>query len=437
MIRIAAISLCVAGLAWGLATTANADRLLAELGPVKAFTADDFSCSPRVHLKLRSESKGVFSSDRPKLEKLVGSVRAVLGFQCEGIKDIRISGLVADEIVFAALTSENTGWRLIDVPTGGDGAGTRPPDITKVPPDDNNSVTALALPPAQTLSAVQKLPEPVLPPAAPAQSGAPTTTSIEQFRDVKQNVDTGGFPTADYKFGGLMTTIYLGRRDDVPDDRKTRANVVSILRAFSENCGEAPAEVALRAVRYGSEQMRQYERNPMKGLTGMLQGLVQMRDRGWNTGDYTGAMADWVGSQAMFTSEGMQDGRAFIARYGCRGREFDQFSRNLYGIILDRSRSDPAPHDEVRYLQTMSSDFRASLGLKNPEVLIRERRLGTLIATTESSCKARFGEDKFCSCAVTKMKSSEIDDAVWTAASTDFRAVAKYPQLRQIVSACY
>lgn len=359
-----------------LPTGASAQEpAFAEFGPFKLYVAADATCAPRMKLRVEAAEASDFDNDPDSLGKLMAGARSALGFSCAGITDILIDGTHDGTSVYAGVTSEGAGWSIIKVPLA--------------------TVTA-----------------------APAEA-APTEA------------------VPNYHFSGLIEAIAAGNLRDIPDDQETRSQVGSILRAFTEECGEAPAEVALRAARYISPQLREMERNPGQGIANMLMDLANMRDRALDSGDFTGAWTDYANKNAAFRTEGMHDGKVFVVMHGCLSPEYGQFTRQLYSLIVDRSGRDPARYDEVEFSRMMSPWFREEMNFADPTEALRARQLAAMVDTGTAACAEAFDKPGFCGCVIENLKTAQIGDEVWAAIGSDFRTITRYPELRPHVAACY
>ncbi len=422
-----------------------ADKLFTKQGDFSAFLSDDFTCSERVRLTLDAETDNAFQSDRAGLEKIVEGVRAALGFRCEGIKDILVKGTVKGQITFAAVSSEGTSWTLIDVPLdmvqGSEPTTTQapPPPVPATEAEKAPEVANLPPPPSrdnEDHDAEALIPEAPVPDGEHPSTGEPGR-GIEQFKKLKENVETGSFPIDGYKFPGLMTALYLGRMQDIPDDQNIRSLIGSVLRALSESCGEPPVRVAAMLPQYISPKVRTMQRDPMQGFGEILMGLAKLRDRTLETRDFGSAMADFAEEYAAFSTEGMADGRIFVARHGCPSREYDQISSTLHDIILRFATAEPGPGDRLALSRLMSATYRAQNNIPDPAVELARRKRAKDQEDTRKSCDAQFSNAQFCDCAVDKMAAANASDEVWRYASGTFSDVTKFSHLRPVIAQCY
>ncbi len=187
---------------------------------------------------------------------------------------------------------------------------------------------------------------------------APAKAVLDQFEDYteqfaqvereeqiagKAKTTSSGQGDDGYHSSAIVNAIYDRNYSAVPDDQETRRYVVSILRAFAENCGDRPGNVALAAPRYASPEYRQMEKNPLKVFEFGLKPLVELRRGGMP------AFEGMANQMAMFREEGIQDGVIFIQTYGCQGKESFKFQNNLHALILERSHKEPDPRSDGRH----------------------------------------------------------------------------------------
>lgn len=391
----AAIGMLVAG---AFASPALADKLILQQDGISAYLPDGFACAEKVRLTFEGKSAEAFKSDRSRLEKLTGAARTALGFQCEGIKDILIKGIAGGQTVFAAVSSEGTGWELFDVPL------------------DMVAETGQEQRPAAAASAQGQ----------PAPNAPPTASAAE------------GLPIQGYKFPGLMSALYLGRMDEIPDDQNIRSLVGSVLRSFAELCGEQPVRVAALLPQYISPQLRKMQKDPMQGLGQLFKGLAQMRDNALDTGNLGGAMADFAEQYAAFSTEGIFDGRLLVARHGCLSPQYDRVSAALHRAILENAGREPDAGDQLILSRLMSPEYRTLNDIPDPEAELQSRRLGKMQQETRASCQGQFASAaSFCGCVVEKMAAAKVADEVWQTASGKFLDITRYPHLRPVVAQCY
>lgn len=94
---------------------AHAARKLATHVGITAYVPDDFACGEQVGVRIVSKKRGVFEGDRRALQRLIGGVRAILGFECSKIRDIQLIGQVAGSVVWEGVVSENNDWVVVEV----------------------------------------------------------------------------------------------------------------------------------------------------------------------------------------------------------------------------------------------------------------------------------------------------------------------------------
>ena len=111
--RLAAASL--AALAAATAAPAQA-RTLVTHADLTAVVADEFVCASRMNVGVLGKSEAAFAGERQALQRLVGGVRATLGFECKGVEDIVLVGVVDGREVWRGLVSAKNGWVLVSLP---------------------------------------------------------------------------------------------------------------------------------------------------------------------------------------------------------------------------------------------------------------------------------------------------------------------------------
>lgn len=308
--------------------------------------------------------------------------------------------------------------------------GTLPPSTQEGPP----AVQA----PAR--AAPQLPPQPSAP--APAPVASPPTgdnDADKAFAAMNRVPANREFPTDDYNFGPLMARIYSGELKSIPDDEKTRAVVVSVVSVINEQCGERDTESSYAAMRYGSKQMRELERDPTSVFKMVLLPYAQMVQR-FNRGDIVGGLEAFSGQGNMIAREGVQDGQLFVGRHNCSGKQFSTFVTYLDQLVVSRSRQNPAPLDDISFSEQMSDAFRKSRGIPHPAVARRERQLQQFASTANDSCVKQYADKYFCTCLTEKIRAMQIDDPEWESIGGRFTNVAqlgtKYPDLRGFVRAC-
>lgn len=105
---------------------AHAERALISSGGFSASLADGTGCADAMAVRVTTEESGMFVEARGELQKLLGGLRAVLGFDCEGVERIDLEGVAAGAVAYRGHASADGGWRLVD-------AVSRTRDLTGVP----------------------------------------------------------------------------------------------------------------------------------------------------------------------------------------------------------------------------------------------------------------------------------------------------------------
>ena len=145
--------------------SAASQRLLAKHGRLVALVGDSGQwCQPIVDLVVVGPSASSFSGDRVELQELLGTVRAGLSFECPGVVEIAIRGVVSSKTIYRGEVKSRDGWILKTV---------QPVRTQKPKPKPK---------PATPVTAPKPKPKPAAPvtaskpkPAAPVEKKAPTT----------------------------------------------------------------------------------------------------------------------------------------------------------------------------------------------------------------------------------------------------------------------
>jgi hypothetical protein len=90
-----------------------AERLIAQTPEMVAVTEALPPCGEPVAVTIRAAQAGFFA-DRPRLQRTVDGVRAILTFECARIPAIAVTGEAAGATVFAGLAGDATGWLVED-----------------------------------------------------------------------------------------------------------------------------------------------------------------------------------------------------------------------------------------------------------------------------------------------------------------------------------
>lgn len=243
-----------------------------------------------------------------------------------------------------------------------------------------------------------------------------------------------------YHASKLMEYIYGGQFDDIPDDRETRALVVSVFTSFNKFCGEGDTSTGAAAIKYGSEEVRQMQRDPAAAIMKNLQDIARMRDSALATGDFVGSMAEYSNKSSILTAEGLEDGQRFVTVNGCSGDIFYQFRDNLGRLISQRANYNPAPYDELKVNALLSPEYRRRHNISDPSKELQTRTLKSYADRTQKGCMDQYEDQAFCACLTEKLGDLDLSDENRAALAKDFKAfptIAKEkPDLLSTVRAC-
>ncbi|MBW2737828.1 MAG: hypothetical protein JRE64_03045 [Deltaproteobacteria bacterium] len=81
---------------------------------LSAHVADDFQCAENIRIQVTAPSEFYFKENNTDFQNLVGSVRAVLAFECEQIKSMLIEGKVGNQVVYKGSSSASGNWAVVD-----------------------------------------------------------------------------------------------------------------------------------------------------------------------------------------------------------------------------------------------------------------------------------------------------------------------------------
>ena len=111
-------------------------RLLAKHGRLKALVGSSGRwCRPIVDLVVVAPSARSFSGDRIELQELLGTVRAGLDFECPGVQEIALRGVVSGKTIYRGGVKAKDGWILRTVqPVRARRPVTKTPAPTTAPP---------------------------------------------------------------------------------------------------------------------------------------------------------------------------------------------------------------------------------------------------------------------------------------------------------------
>jgi hypothetical protein len=89
-------------------------RLLMEDTGVQISTPDDQRCGTPVALEVASDSPDLFVAGSPRLQGLLDASRAMLGFECRTVPEIRVTGRLRgmSQVSYEGSASAATRWRL-------------------------------------------------------------------------------------------------------------------------------------------------------------------------------------------------------------------------------------------------------------------------------------------------------------------------------------
>lgn len=105
------IAVCLAVAA--LAATGNAaaeERLLVQQSDLIVVVDREVPCGEPVPITVRARDRGVFDTDGGRMQSVADGVRAILGFECARIPELRITGETDDTVRFRGVAGDATHW---------------------------------------------------------------------------------------------------------------------------------------------------------------------------------------------------------------------------------------------------------------------------------------------------------------------------------------
>ena len=111
------LALILAACVLSIGAAAAGERLLGRHEGLTATVGGDFVCGEQATVMVRAQDPTVFAGDRIALQKLLGGLRIMLGFECPNLRLLVLVGEVAGQQVYRGTASANDGWVLADLET--------------------------------------------------------------------------------------------------------------------------------------------------------------------------------------------------------------------------------------------------------------------------------------------------------------------------------
>ena len=80
---------------------------------LSAHVSDSFQCSEQISLTIRAPNSSYFTKNSTEFQRFVGSTRSILGFECDNIKKINITGKVNNQVVYHGRSFASERWLVI------------------------------------------------------------------------------------------------------------------------------------------------------------------------------------------------------------------------------------------------------------------------------------------------------------------------------------
>src|SRR5918996_4661364 len=111
-------ALILAAYVLSIGAAAAAERLLGRHEGLTATVPGDFVCGEQATVMVRAQDPTAFAGDRIALQKLLGGLRIMLGFECPNLRLLVLVGEIAGQQVYRGTAAANDGWVLADLETG-------------------------------------------------------------------------------------------------------------------------------------------------------------------------------------------------------------------------------------------------------------------------------------------------------------------------------
>jgi hypothetical protein len=176
---------------------------------------------------------------------------------------------------------------------------------------------------------------------------------------------------ASFNVPGILVPLYSGHLDKIADDWVTRDYVISIYKAFNDECPQYANSAS--AIASGDDMtILQYGLYyEMKNLRqGMRSALANDLDNAWKSlmNAPVGRAGGRAAAEKHLIKEGVEDGTNFVHNQ-CESTATRQLRQNIIKLANDRYDIPPDIPDDNRFKAQMNPNLRAPLGnahLSNP-----------------------------------------------------------------------
>jgi hypothetical protein len=80
---------------------------------LSAHVSDSFQCSEQISLTIQAPDSSYFTKNSTEFQRFVGSTRSILGFECDNIKKIIITGKVNNQVVYQGRSFASEKWMVV------------------------------------------------------------------------------------------------------------------------------------------------------------------------------------------------------------------------------------------------------------------------------------------------------------------------------------
>ncbi len=298
----------------------------------------------------------------------------------------------------------------------------------------NNAAPSPLPPLPQNLSPVQALPR------APAVA-APV--AIQKPAETQALPQVAAPPAQSPMLDGLympgIVEAFLGNKPNtLPDSSDIRRFVFSIYAGMAQACVPHSDSDSLSAMVYverGLGPGREAAEVGLRRNMGFIRNPAQMH----KAGDLD-AFTQSLTANSPQVPEGFTDGATIVSKLRCQSREYGVFVSAIERLMQAKMGSIPPASDRVIFASLMSPGFRDQLGIEDPAITLKRRRIEKATAEAQNLCTAKYDSSTFCGCLFGRLKSSDLSEREWEAMSAKFTAVVTVaiakPSVAESIRSC-
>jgi hypothetical protein len=289
-------------------------------------------------------------------------------------------------------------------------------------------------PPAETSTRAAPLPLPPPPSAteparlpAPAQASTQQPATTELLPQITLPASQASMLDGLY-MPGIIESFLNKKGQDLPDYRDVRRLIFSIYAGLATSCTPHDDAASLTAIRYVERELGQGRSSAEAGL---LAKLPFLETRPGADAQSSGSSSN---AESPYVPEGVTDGATIGGKLGCKSLGYLSFVGAIEQLMQSRVGSNPRGADSVVFATLMSPGFRAQIGIEDPAITLRARRIEKATTDAKALCVARYDSATFCGCLFGRLSSSDLSEPDWEAMSTKFTAIVSVAITRPAVA---